>query len=176
MFRFSPNLFAALLLIVSLVVGVFVWQPLREGNVVLASDRDQKVAQLQKVESEIQRLTQLEASLPVSEVERARLLESVPLTLEQERLVTDLDRVAAEAKVSLNAMNFSLQGERANAKVVSMVANFTGGYDALLSLLQALETNVRLFKVSSIGVQVSEATEGTTPLMNFSVTLEAYYQ
>jgi len=41
--------------------------------------------------------------------------------------------------------------------------------------LQALENSPRLFKVSSVGVQLGEVTEAGY-LMTFNVSLEAYYQ
>lgn len=174
--RSSPQLVAAGLLLVALIVGMFVLSPLREKGDLLSRDLATAQANLQTLQAEVNRLQTLEAKLPLADTERQKLLLAVPVGLDQDQLILDLKKIGEEAEVSLNAMSFSLQPERYDAETVSVVANFTGRYEELMALLTALENNPRLFRVNSIGVQLSEGDGDGVPLMNFSVTLEAYYQ
>ncbi len=172
----SPNLMAAGLLLVALVVGMFVLAPARDKGDFLKSDLATAEANLQTLQAEVDRTKAAEAKLPLADTERQKLLLSVPAGLDQDQLILDLKRIGEAAKVSLNAISFSLQPERYGAQTVSVVANFTGRYEELMALLTALENNSRLFRVNSIGVQLSDSDDDGAPLMNFSVTLEAYYQ
>ncbi len=174
--RFSPNLVAAGLLLIALAVGMFVLAPVRDNGDLLKTDLAAAEANFQTLQSEVDRLKAAEAKLPLAESERQKLLLSVPVGLNQDQLILDLKRIGEGAKVSLNAISFSLQPERYDAQTVSVVANFTGRYEELMALLTALENNPRLFRVNSIGVQLSDSDDDGAPLMNFSVTLEAYYQ
>ncbi|MBT5016172.1 type 4a pilus biogenesis protein PilO [Candidatus Peregrinibacteria bacterium] len=172
----TSTFIAGILLILTLVIGLFVWQPARETVNSLEASLLDAESELSSLETELADLVILEEELPVSEKERERILEAVPIGLSQDELVRNLDEIAEEADVSLNSMTFSLQNvEGTTADVVSMVANFTGSYADLGRLLEALENNDRLFKVVSIGVQLGDVTEEGQQ-MTFSVTLEAYYQ
>ena len=171
----SQSLIAAVFLIAALVIALFVWQPFQEEVKTLQADLVTKEATLAQLEGEVARLQSLEANLPVAESERERILGAVPIGLNQDQLVSDLDDIAGDVGVSLNAMSFSL-ATQGKESVVSMVANFHGEYADLITLLKALENNDRLFQVNSVSVQFSEDDESDDQLMNFSVTLEAYYQ
>lgn len=172
----SSHLVAAGLLLAALVVGMFVLAPARDKGDLLSADLATAQTNLGTLQSEVDRLRAAEAKLPLADTERQKLLLAVPVDLDQDQLILDLKRIGEGAKVSLNAISFSLQPERYGAQTVSLVANFTGRYEELMALLLALETNSRLFRVNSIGVQLSDGGDGGAPLMNFSVTLEAYYQ
>lgn len=160
----------------ALLAGVFVLNPVRGKRETKAADLIAAETNLQSVQVEVDRLKSLEAKLPLAETERQKLLLSVPDGLDQDQLILDLKRIGEEAKVSLNAISFALQPDRYNAHSVSVVSNFTGRYEDLFALLLALESNSRLFRVNSIGVQLSDSDDEGKQLMNFSVTLEAYYQ
>lgn len=164
------------LLIIALLVGLLVAKPLRTEVLALSQGLVTQQAELDVLNTEIASLLQVEAELPQAESERERILSSVPSDLNQDQLVEDLDAIAQEVGISLNSMSFSLQSSELNqASIVSISANFTGNYDDLKTLLKALETNERLLKVSSIGVQLGEITE-TGYTMTFTVMIEAYYQ
>lgn len=173
----SSSVISLILLIASILVGVFFWQPMRdrvaEQSALLASQQQELTA----LEKQVADLVSLEADLPVSEVERERILDTVPTQLAQDDLVEDLSSVADKVGISLNSMTFSLHpaSKSDEADVVSIMANFNGNYDDLVTLLKALENNKRLFKVTSIGVQLGEVTEQGQQMI-FTVALEAYYQ
>ena len=172
-----PTLIAAGLLILALIVGVFVWQPVRENVATLADELTAEESELVALQVELADLVALEANLPMADSERERILDSVPLDLLQDELIENLDTIANEVGVSLNSVTFALQNNQGtDSNVISIVPNFTGNYSDLISLLDALENNDRLFKVASIGVQLGDSTDDVEQQMTFSVSLEAYYQ
>jgi Tfp pilus assembly protein PilO len=183
----SASLTALVLFIVSILVGVFFWQPMRDRVVEQSTLLDSEQAELTILEKQVADLVSLEANLPVSDTERERILDTVPTQLAQDDLVKDLSTLADKVGISLNSMTFSLHpasptltvgaaaAKSGEADVVSIMANFTGNYDDLITLLKALESNKRLFRVTSIGVQLSEITEQGQQMI-FTVALEAYYQ
>jgi|GEM_PF-787616 Tfp pilus assembly protein PilO len=173
----KSSLVAAIILIVAVIVGAFVWQPAREQVLSLESELVDAQAGLVLLETELADLVLLDSTLPVAESERDRILEAVPNDLAQDELIRDLDDIASSVDIDLTSMTFSLQSVQGlTADVVSISASFSGLYVDLLDLLEAIETNDRLFKVNSIGVQLGDVTDDGEQLMTFSVTLEAYYQ
>jgi Tfp pilus assembly protein PilO len=172
----SQSLVAAGLLILSLIVAVFIWQPVNDDVNRLSEELNSDQLALEQLQAEVSRLQSLEANLPVAESERARILQKVPVGFNQDNLVNDLDELSQSVGVNLNAMSFSQATGDSVAETVTVVGSFTGRYGDLVALLEALEINNRLLKVGSIGVQLSDVNEDGEQLMNFSVTLEAYYQ
>lgn len=176
MARSSSRLTATGLVLIALLLGVLVVQPLQDEVEALSVVLTEKQTEFDALQAEIASFTELEATLPQAKSERERLLAAVPEGLNQDELVSDLDGLAQEVGIALNSISFALQpSETLGANTVGVSANFTGEYNDLQALLQALETNERLFKVESIGVQLGDVTEaGYT--MTFTVALMAYYQ
>lgn len=172
----SQGLIGVGLLILALIVGVFILQPVRSNVADLSAQLVSEQSDFELLQAELAHLQSMEANLPVAEVERARILGAVPVGFNQDNLVNELDELADGLDVDLNAMSFSEQASDSSAQTVNITASFTGRYSDLLSLFDALEKNPRLLKVSSIGVQLSDVNEEGEQLMNFGVTLEAYYQ
>lgn len=171
----TPAVAAAGLLILALLIGLFVWQPVRGQVSILSSEVDTAKSELNQLTSELADLVALEADLPIAESERERILASVPEGLNQDEIIESLSDLAAEVGVSLNAMTFGLQtSQDSGADVVSVVSNFTGEYADLINLLQAIENSDRLFKVTAISVQLGD--QSSEQQMTFSVSIEAYYQ
>ena len=172
----SSTFLAALLLIVAMIVAVFIWQPMSDNNTVLETDLDSTLAAQAAIDAEVAGLVALEANLPVAEIERARILASVPIGLSQDELIDDLDSIAKSAGVDLSAISFSLQQSQDGASMASINCSFSGPYEDLLSLMKALEGNDRLFRIASIGVQLGGVSEEGVQQMAFTVTVEAYFQ
>jgi Tfp pilus assembly protein PilO len=172
----SQGLIGVGLLILSLIVGVFILQPVRLNVTDLSAQLVSEQGAFDALQVELAHLQSMEANLPVAEVERTRILNAVPVGFNQDNLVSELDELADTVDVDLNAMSFSEQAGDTSAQTVAISASFNGRYSDLLSLFDALENNPRLLKVSSIGVQLSDVNEEGEQLMNFGVTLEAYYQ
>lgn len=172
----SQSLMAAGFLILAVIVAVFIWQPIRTQVNDLSEELEGRNLALEQLQSELAHLQSVSVNLPVAETERTRILKAVPLGFNQDNLVNDLDALAKRVNIDLNAMSFSQPSVHESFQSIAITANFTGRYSDLLALLEALETNSRLLKVASIGVQLSEVNDEGEQLMNFSVTLEAYYQ
>lgn len=172
----TSTVIAGILLVLAMVLGLFVWSPTRNEVATMQTDLADAESKLADLQKDLDELQTLEETLPVNDKERAGILAAVPVGLNQDDLVTDLNEIATNANVNLNSMTFSLQNvEGATANIVSVVCNLTGNYEDLGRLLEAFENNDRLFKVVSIGVQLGDITaEGQQ--MTFSVSLEAYYQ
>lgn len=172
----SPRLITAGLLVIAILVAVLIWKPMRDEVTTLSADLIAQQTELSTLQAELASLTGLESKIPTAEVERERILTLVPEGLNEDALVKQLSSIAKTVGVSLTSMSFSLQNAQTDgADTVTISANFVGYYNSLISLLQALETSPRLFKVSSVGVQLGEVTEAGY-LMTFNVSLEAYYQ
>lgn len=175
----SLHLLALFFVLVAVLLGVLVWQPLRADVQERSAELASAQTRLNQVQAQVAEFASLESSLPVAETERKKILQAVPVGLNQDQLVEDLSAIAETVGISLNSVTFSLQSSQNSASkslhLVSMAANFNGSYSDLVSLLKAFEGNARRFKVTSIGVQLAEVTEEGQQ-MNFSVSLEAYYQ
>lgn len=172
----TSTVIAGILLILAMVLGLFVWSPTRNEVSIMQADLAETQSKLNELQENLEELQTLEETLPVNDKERAGILAAVPVGINQDDLVSDLDEIAAEANVNLNSMTFSLQKvEGATANIISIVCNLNGNYEDLGRLLEAFENNDRLFKVVSIGVQLGDVTAGGQQMV-FSVSLEAYYQ
>ncbi|MFA5843028.1 MAG: type 4a pilus biogenesis protein PilO [Candidatus Gracilibacteria bacterium] len=172
----SPQLVTAGLLVIAVLVAALIWKPMRADVTALSADLTAQQTELATSQAELASLTGLESKIPTAEVEREKLLTLVPEGLNEDALVKQLSAIAKTVGVSLTSMSFSLQNAQTDgANTVTISANFIGYYNSLISLLQALENSSRLFKVSSVGVQLGEVTEAGY-LMTFNVSLEAYYQ
>ena len=163
-------------MILAVIVAVFIWQPVRTQVSALSDELNSQNAQFSELQNELAHLQSVEATLPVADTERARILKTVPVGFNQDNLVNDLDALAKRVDIDLNAMSFSQPSSQDTYQSVSITANFMGRYGDLVALLDALEKNERLLKVVSIGVQLNDLNDQGEQLMNFSVTLEAYYQ
>ena len=172
----TSTFIAGVVLILVMIIGLFVWRPASDQVKGLQADLTSSESELSNLQEQLIELEILEEALPVNEEERAKILEMVPIGLNQDDLVRNLDDIAEEANVRLNSMSFSLQNvEGATANVVSVVCNMSGSYEDLGRLLESFENNDRLFKVVSIGVQLGDVNEDGQQ-MTFSITIEAYYQ
>ncbi|EKD93151.1 MAG: hypothetical protein ACD_28C00224G0002 [uncultured bacterium] len=172
----SLHFVSAGFLLVVILLGVFVWQPLREETTALTQTLFASQANLAQIQKQVSDLVSIEANLPVAEIERNRVLGAVPLGLRQDELIEDLDGIASKVGIDLNSITFSVQSDDTDpSSTVSIVANFMGNYSNLITLLQAFETNSRLFRATAIGVQLGDVTESGQQ-MTFSVSLEAYFQ
>ncbi|HCW32785.1 MAG: hypothetical protein UT55_C0068G0011 [Candidatus Peregrinibacteria bacterium GW2011_GWE2_39_6] len=174
----TSTLIAAGFLILAILITALLWLPTRDNTQILKENLTTKNTELTQINTQVASLVDLEANLPVSEVERQRILAKVPIALNQDQLVKDISAIANSVGISLNSVTFALSPseQKEQANVVNMVANFAGDYNNLIALLEAIERNNRLLKVSSIGVQLGETSDEGKQQMNFSVSLESYYQ
>lgn len=135
---------------------------------------------LTNLESEISVIegTQTEGSAQplarLSEVEQKELGQAIPEHLDQDQLITDLNRIALAADVSFNALTFNLQQD-AELQAVNISAAFQGPAPNVIRFLKMLEVNPRKFVVKDAGLTRTEVREGIE-LVNLNVTLQSFYR
>jgi hypothetical protein len=109
-----------------------------------------------------------------SEIEQKELSQAIPEHLNQDQLITDLNRIALAADVSFNALTFNLQKD-IELPVVNISAAFQGPAPNIIRFLKMLEVNPRKFVVKDAGMARTEVREGIE-LVNLNVTLQSFYR
>ncbi len=165
------QLISVVLLLVMGVVGMVFVIPTREKVATLRLERDGVAADLQQLQADVEHLETLSTKLSESESLRKELAEAVPVGYDQDQLILDLQEIAKSTGFLLSGMSFSPSVDKDFGTVIRVSANLTGNYDKLTSFLQAVENADRLMQVTSLNVQLTNATE-----LVFNLTLEAYYQ
>lgn len=110
----------------------------------------------------------------VSEVEQKELVNVIPQTLEEDIIVSDLNRILKTAEVSFNALTFSLQ-RNADIPTVNISGSFQGGSSNIIKFLKMLESNPRKFVVRNTGVSRTTTKEGLE-VVNLNLSFQAFYR
>lgn len=110
----------------------------------------------------------------LSEVEQKELQKAIPEHLDQDTIVTDLNKMAKSADVSFSALTFSLNGGE-SLPGVNVSAGFQGTAADIIRFLKMVEVNPRKFVVKDAGISRAETTGGLE-LVNLNVTLQAFYR
>lgn len=172
----TQYLVSALVLVIALVVMQFLVFPMVDQNGALETQRTQLSDENTQMVAKIAELQRVQDSLSsVTDVEKMQLLSSVPLQMQQDQLLLDLNRLALSHNMTLQNVSFSPQSAATGVKTVSMNANFVGTYASLTDFLKALEENSRKVVVKTLSVQVGTSEKGAETV-NFSLQLEAFYQ
>ena len=179
--RNSPRKFylvSFLLFLVTLLGVIFYIKPLWDEVSSLALGRDDKISQKTDLQATLTDLQYVQESLNAgTEVSRETSLSSIPERLEEDKLITDIVKIARENNVFMGGINFNIPtsspaGEIARAGIN---INLTGTEGSLINFLRGIEANSRKIVVNSISVQMA-STESGVPLANFNVSMETYYQ
>lgn len=135
-------------------------------------------AQVSEVEQDIEKIavskTELTEQGELSEVERKELDHAIPENLEQDVLITDLNKIAKTADVSFNALTFNVL-QNNTLPTVEISAGFQGTPQNIIRFLKIVEVNPRKLVVKDAGINRSESSGGLE-LMNLTVTLQAFYR
>lgn len=174
----SKSTFIGGLVVIILIFNfIFVIKPLRADINTAKADTSKIDTEIKQLQSEINKLGDVNKDLPTDEVTRSKLLVLAPEELNQSELINALTDIASKNSISLNAINFDEQGEDSEIpglNKVSISANLTGTYDNLISFLQGIEASKRAMVVRSINVQKTDNSEKSAVM--FNLYLEAYYQ
>ncbi|MBT3864512.1 hypothetical protein HOE67_03730 [Candidatus Peregrinibacteria bacterium] len=112
-----------------------------------------------------------------TEVQKKTLLDSIPVGLNQDDVIEDLVDIAASNDVVLHSVSFGkVKDLYEGVSALQISASFEGNYNDLIHFLKGIEGNARLFKVSSINVQVNYLEELDLNRVSFSLSMNAYYQ
>jgi len=172
----SSSIVSLILLVVLVGVGIFWFKPnLDEDNALKVTERARQDAKTQ-AESDLATLQQAQANLQnAGEIEQQTILTAIPEKLEQDKLITSISDIAQKNDVNIGSISFSIaSGSKENIKKADINISMTGNEADLIRLLKGLESSPRKLVVQSITVQLG-STEGIERV-NFSISLEAYYQ
>lgn len=133
----------------------------------------QNVGQIERKLQETKK-TETATEAGVSEIDRKELDRAIPAALEQDTLITDINRMTKEADISFNALTFNLQ-ESSSLGTVSISAGFQGTQGNITRFLKMIEGNPRKLVVKNAGVSRAAETTGL-PLVNLNLTLQAFYR
>lgn len=180
----SPRVRVGLALAAVLVYAVAVWflvvAPKRSEAASLAADVAAAELQLAEVRAAANRPKAVSA--PVADV--VRLAKAMPSTADQPSLVLELARLARAAGVTLGSIAPDEPDvDAAGATRVPVAVAVTGSYRKIMRFLRStrqlvsvrggkLHATGRLFSVQ--GIELSESSTGKFPLLDATITLDAY--
>jgi len=112
-----------------------------------------------------------------TDVQKLSLLNSVPVGVEQDTVIEDLILVAEANDIELRSVSFGLsEGFKDDIGALKINASFEGDYGDLMNFLEGIEQNARLFKVTSVNVQVNQFEGFDVKRVTFSLSMDAFYQ
>jgi len=175
------SLIALLVFLLTLFGAVFYLKPAWEEVGSLALGRDAKLSQKQELQQQLGDLQAVQQQLNASsEVSRETSLAAIPEKLEEDNLILDMANISRKNDIVLNSVNFSfpLEAPAGQVTLATVNANLTGTESSLIGFLRSVEANSRKILIKSITVQLAKAeiTAVGSPLANFSVNMQTYYQ
>ena len=176
--RKITSLIGILLLIGSVAAYAFFVRPLWDEYSVAKADITSKEDMVKELSDKIDSYRDAETAMDLeTEVQKLTLLNSVPIGVNQDEVIEDLVDVAAENEIVLRSVSFGLsEGYYEQVGALKINASFEGGYGDLINFLKGIENNSRLFKVTSISVQVSQFEDLDIKKVTFSLSIDAFYQ
>jgi Tfp pilus assembly protein PilO len=171
-------LIGVFLILLSLAGYVFYTKSLASQVSVVSADITAKTDQIALIKGQIEEFDRAEEEYGVStEVQRSESLKSVPAQMNQDEVIRDIVNISDSYDIELKSLSF---GEGASDQegigVLSVNSSFEGNYNDLVSFLEGIEQNPRLFKVKTINVQINQLDVLDILRATFSLTMEAYYQ
>lgn len=172
----KKSLPALIIFIIVLVGAIFFVKPLWDDVNSLSLGRDDKMHQKDLLTTQLQELQNIQKTMAEgSEVAQQTTLNSVPQRFEQDKLLTDLTKIAKTNDILLNSVNFSINAASVDRiKRATVNANLTGNLGSLLNFLKGVEANPRKLSVKTVSVQTG-ATDTGIPRVNFNINMETYY-
>lgn len=172
------NLFALIILVVVAAGSIFYVKPLWDDVSSLQKGVAEKTDTRKSLNEQLTTLQKIQKDLGgSSEVKKETTLAAIPEKLDQDKLIEDLSGIAIKNDMALNGVSFSIPGasNEGEVAVATLNANLTGNETNLIGFLKDVEGNSRKLMVKNISIQVGENEFGLERV-NFSVSMEAYYQ
>lgn len=164
--------------LLAVVLYVFLGRGFADNRALVRASFETKSAELLALQNQELAINNAKDELKLtSTVEQFTSLAAVPAGLNQDEVIRSVIEVADAYDISLNAVNFS----RSNSSlegigVLKINASFEANYGDLIDFLQGLEESERLFKVSSINVQIADTGISGLSKANFSLSIDTFYQ
>lgn len=139
------------------------------------------------------KVDQLKETYEKRKAEISRVYYVLPIGKDIPSLIVQFEALAAENGLILEKIDFvektsqkTVQAEQegegitpasqADYKSLGISASLTGSYKAFKSFVEALEYNIRLADLKSVDFSSQQALETGVSALNFSITLDVYYQ
>lgn len=174
----KSTMFGVLLIVAAILLYAFLASPVADkvdaAKVVLASG-SMELTGLQKKAAD---LDAAQKTLDLTnEVQKIDSLKAVPDKMYEDQVITDVVNIAEHNTVKLKSISFA-KGSGPKEKIGSLriSASFEGNYSDLTNFLRGLEQNARIFKVDSISVQLSKLEISDTERVNFSLSIQTFFQ
>lgn len=171
-------LIGALLLVMAIAGYVLLIRPVSNELDAVKTDITTKNTELAELKERLDFLNQAEKDLELTtEVQRLASLKAVPVSIKQDEVIKNLIDIAKNNDIELHSISFS-KGSTSKDGIGSLriSSSFEGNYLNLTDFLKALEENGRIFKVESISVQVAKLDISDVERVNFSLSIETFYQ
>jgi len=163
------------LIIIMVVVYVLVLKPMRQNLVQSQAKSASVKSELSILKSDLNDLQSLASDDAESTASRDALLEAIPIGLNQDSIIADLNGFAKDSKMQMNSITFSNLGDRDKIKSVGITGNFLGTYNRLITFIEAIEQSDREYSIVGMNVQV-DANPGVDQEVSFTLSLETFYQ
>jgi len=166
------------LMFVALAAYLFYGKPLVKAHDILLKNLDDQSVVLQKFKDEEAEIESIKEEYGLTDsLEQLEVLAAIPIGLGQDEVLRTLISIAEENDIDLSSISFSLSGSDVeNVNVLSISSSFQGSYYDLISFLEGLETDSRLFKVNNISVQVNKTGISGLDRVHFSLSIDTFYQ
>ena len=116
-----------------------------------------------------------------AEVDAAGLVElndsltKIPERMYQDRVILNMLKLAKSNDLEMNSLTFG-KGSFGTIGTLRINSSFSGKYSDLKDFLDSVEKNERLLKIDSVTVQFGRDSILDAQKVNFSVSMEAFYQ
>jgi len=138
----------------------------------------EKNVELVSLQENVDALKNAEENLELdTEVKRLDVLKSIPTQLDQDEVIRDVIEISEENQIELKSISFGKgTSGREGIGTLRVNASFEGDYNDLINFLEGIEKNARVFDVDNISVQINELDIASLKRVNFSLSMQAFYQ
>lgn len=166
-----------LLVLVALVGYLFYTKPLAADVAVMETDITAKETEIESIKSKIAGFENAEEELGIAtEVQKIESLRAIPSTMKQDEVIRDVINITDTYDIELKSLSFGEgSSEYDGVNALNINASFEGNYTDLVTFLEGIEQNPRIFKIKSINVQLNELDVLDIKRATFSLAMEAYF-
>lgn len=166
------------LLILAVIVGYFFYtKPLGADISVVEDDISAKTGEIEVLKQQIADFESAEEELGIStEVQKLESLRAIPADMRQDEVIKDIINITETYDTGLKSLSFG-EGSSGYEGINSLRINasFEGNYSDLVSFLEGIEQNPRIFKIESINIQLDELDILNLKRATFSLSMEAFF-
>ncbi len=189
----KSNIVIIILIVVLIAVVVFLDLPFYNKVSLLRKEIKSQNDLIKERQEIMAKVDQLKETYKKREAEISRVYYVLPIGKDIPNLIVQFEALAAENGLILEKIDFvekaskkTTQAEQGGEgttpvsqtdyKSLGISASLTGSYGAFKSFLEALEYNIRLADLKTVDFSSQQTLVGGASALNFSITLDVYYQ